>query len=47
MLLPYRLLMATTAVFRYPPGFEQGFLDGLRSPMRGDPLCFVPANNNW
>jgi cytochrome P450 len=26
---------------RYPPGPEQGFFDGLRSPLRHDPLAFI------
>ena len=26
---------------RYPPGPEQGFFDGLRSPLRQDPLSFM------
>jgi len=26
---------------RYPPGPEQGFFDGLRSPLRSDPLGFM------
>ena len=25
----------------YPPGPEQGFFDGLRSPLRRDPLTFM------
>ena len=26
---------------KYPPGPEQGFFDGIRSPMRRDPLNFM------
>jgi cytochrome P450 len=29
------------APLRYPPGPEQGFFDGLRSPLRRDPLAFM------
>src|SRR5271167_3235800 len=29
------------AMRQYPPGPEQGFFDGLRSPLRRDPLTFM------
>lgn len=33
--------MRPAATIRYPPGPEQGFFDGLRSPLRQDPLGFM------
>lgn len=36
--MPYHFAMAS---LRYPPGPEQGFFDGLRSPLRRDPLAFM------
>ncbi|MGB7437995.1 MAG: cytochrome P450 [Candidatus Acidiferrum sp.] len=33
--------MASRSSIRYPPGPEQGFFDGLRSPLRHNPLAFM------
>ena len=36
-----RFVITISSMPNYPPGPEQGFFDGLRSPMRRDPLSFM------